>query len=154
MLRGALIYASGDTAACLIRSCFSPWRLLGVLLIGGTLYAFEIPAWFRWIDARTAGLEGGRASLARTALAMLYFNPFWIARHLLLVGLASGDLSVLGWGLLGVGVVSFAVNAPFALAANHLIQNRVPLRFRFAASAAYSSLMAVYYALSATFFGG
>lgn len=124
-----------------------------MMILGGTVYAFEIPSWFRWIDLRTSGLAGNRAALARTGLALLYFNPFWIARHLLFIGLISGDLSDLGWGLLRVGTVSFAANAPFAIAANYLIQNRIPSRFRFAASASYSSLMAVYYALSATLFG-
>lgn len=153
ILRGALIYSAGDTIASLIQSCFSPWRLLGMMIIGGTVYALEIPNWFRWIDLRTSHLAGRKASLARTGLAILYFNPFWIARHLLFIGLISGDLSDVGWGLLRLGAVSFAVNAPFAFAANYLIQNRVPLRFRFAASATYSSLMAVYYALSARLFG-
>jgi hypothetical protein len=153
ILRGALIYSAGDTIASLIQSCFSPWRLLGMMIIGGTVYAFEIPNWFRWIDLRTASLAGTMASMARTGLAILYFNPFWIARHLLFIAVISGDLSHLGWALLRLGVVSFAVNAPFAFAANYLIQNRVPLRFRFAASATFSSLMAVYYALSATLFG-
>lgn len=154
VLRGVLIYSAGDTAASLILSCFSPWRLLGMMVIGGTVYAFEIPNWFRWIDIRTSALSGKRAALARTGLAILYFNPFWIARHLLFISLISGDISDVGWGLLRLGAVSFIVNAPIAFTANYLIQNRVPLRFRFAASATFSSLMAVYYALSATLFEG
>jgi hypothetical protein len=40
-----------------------------------------------------------------------------------------------------------------ALLANFAIQNRLPLRLRFVASALYSALMAVYYAASETLFG-
>ncbi len=92
--------------------------------------------------------------MARTGLALLYFNPLWIARHLLFIALLTGNTSSIGWGLLRLGAISFAVNIPVAFTANFLIQNMVPLRWRFFSSAVFSSLMAVYYALSGTIFGG
>lgn len=154
ILRGLLIYPAGDTVASLILSEFSPVRLLGMMVIGATVYAFEIPNWFAWIDHRTRGLNRLRGAMTRTGLALLYFNPLWIARHLLFIALLTGDTSSIGWGLLRLGAISFAVNVPVAFTANFLIQNLVPLRWRFFASAVFSSLMAVYYALSRTIFGG
>jgi len=127
--------------------------MLGIMFIGATVYAFEIPNWFAWIEHRTSRMTPLKGSLARTGLALLYFNPLWIARHLLFIALLTGDHSAIGWGLLRLGLLSFAVNIPIAFLANFLIQNRIPLRWRFLASATFSSLMAVYYALSRTIFG-
>ena len=152
MLRGGLIYTAGDTAAALLTGAFSPARTLGILLVGATVYAFEIPNYFRWIDRRVTGATGPGAAIRRTGLAMLYFNPLWIARHLLFIRLFSGQFNQIGWPLLHTGLTSFLVNIPISLTANYLIQNRVPLRWRFVASAAFSALMAVYYALSAVWF--
>jgi len=153
ILRGLIIYSAGDTAASLILSEFSPVRLLGMMIIGATVYAFEIPNWFAWIDRKTSSMSLVKGSLARTGLALLYFNPFWIARHLLFIALLTENYSAIGWGLLRLGLLSFTVNIPIAFIANFLIQNRMPLRWRFFASATFSSLMAVYYALSRTIFG-
>lgn len=151
-LRGVLIYSTGDAVAALLLSQFSLPRLAGMMLVGGSLYALEIPAWFRYIDRRTSGMSGLGGSLARTGLALLYFNPLWIARHLLFIQVFSGNWSGIGWGLVRTGLLSFSVNVPFALAANYLIQNRMPLKWRFLASAVFSSLMAIYYAFSQVIF--
>lgn len=153
ILRGVLIYSAGDTAASLILSEFSLWRLLGMMAIGGTIYAFEIPNYFRWIDSRAAGQSGFRSSLHRTGLALAYFNPVWIARHLLFIAVVSGRWDQIDWNLLRLGLLSFSVNIPFTAGANYLIQNKLPLGWRFFASAVFSSLMAVYYALSRMLFG-
>ena len=90
-LRGVLIYTAGDTAAALISGEFCWTRMVGVAAVGGTLYALEIPSYFAWIDRRVP--EGGslRSKLARAGLALLFFNPLWIARHLLLIKLFSLD---------------------------------------------------------------
>lgn len=152
VVRGVLIYSSGDTVASLILSEFSLTRLLGMMVIGGTVYALEIPNWFRWIDGRTSRFQGFRRSLARTGLALLYFNPLWIARHLLFIQIVSLRFSGIGWGLLRTALYSFAVNIPLAGAANYIIQNRIPLKYRFLASAVFSSMMAIYYALSRAIF--
>ncbi len=152
MLRGLLIYSTGDTVASVILSQFSLTRMLGIMLVGATVYAFEIPRYFKWIDAKTKGLSGLNGSLSRTGLAILYFNPLWIARHLIFIALFSGRIGTVDWGLMRTAVCSFSVNIPVALVANFLIQNRVPLKWRFFASAVFSSLMAVYYAMSQAIF--
>lgn len=152
VIRGILIYSSGDTVASILLSQFSLHRMLGMMIVGGAVYALEIPCYFRWIERRTAGLTGLRCSLSRTGLALLYFNPLWITRHLLFIQLISLNMGGIGWGLLRTGTLSFCANVPVAFAANFLIQNRVPLKWRFFSSAVFSSLMAVYYAMSQTIF--
>lgn len=151
-IRGGLIYSIGDTVAALISDDFSWMRLLGVLAIGATLYAFEIPNYFKWIDKKVSGTMGLRASMTRALLAMLYFNPLWIARHILFVKLFMGQTDQIGWGLLVVGSISFVINIPVSLAANYVIQNKISLKYRFLASAIFSGLMAIYYSLSAIWF--
>ena len=152
VLRGSMIYAAGDTAAALLAGEFSVLRLLGILLIGGTVYAFEIPNYFNWIDRRVQASGGFQSALQRALLAMAYFNPLWIARHILFIKLFQGEWAQIGWGLLATGLASFLVNIPISLLANLIIQNKIPLRWRFVASAVFSALMAVYYALSAIWF--
>ncbi len=152
VLRGVLIYSIGDTIASIILSDFSLERMLGMMLIGGTVYAFEIPNWFRWIDAKTTGINGLKGSFSRAGLAILYFNPLWIARHLLFIQILQGNWSSVNWSLLRLGFYAFIVNVPVVFAANYVIQNRVPLKWRFFSSAVFSSLMAIYYALSQVIF--
>ena len=151
-LRGALIYAGGDAIAAWMLGEFQIIRLLGMMLVGSLIYATEIPAWFRWID-RISPDDGHLVrSLQRTVLALLYFNPLWIARHLMFILLVSGSWQALDWSLLRVGWYAFLANIPVALLANWLIQNRLAYHWRFVASALFSAAMAVYYALSRTWF--
>jgi len=153
ILRGLTIYSSGDSIAALLLGQFSWHRLVGMAFVGATVYAVEIPNVFRWID-RVAGEPGLITSVKRTALALLYFNPVWIARHLFFIRLFSGDWHDVGWHLLRLGLLAFLANIPISLVANYLIQNAIPLRWRFLASAIFSALMAVYYAVSEVLFGG
>ncbi|RSK40860.1 hypothetical protein [Hymenobacter perfusus] len=151
-LRGFLIYAAGDTLAALLLHQFSWTRLLGMALVGGVLYSLEVPAFFRWIDQqvperRNGGL--GRQWL-RAALSQVYFNPLWIVRHYIFLRLFSGQAEQISWALLPLAGRSFLVNVPVALAVNYYIQNKVTSDWRFVASALFSGIMAVYYALSAT----
>lgn len=148
-LRGLLIYAAGDTAAALLLHQFSWDRLAGLALVGGTLYAWEVPAYFRWIDRRVPPAPGWGRRLGRAALSLGYFNPLWIARHLLFIRLFAGQWHLVSAELLGVATRSFLANVPVSFVANYVIQNHVPPRWRFVASATFSGLMAVYYALSA-----
>lgn len=148
MIRGMIIYAAGDTVAALILGQYSILRMLGIMLIGATVYALEIPNYFQWIELKTAPSPSSQKTFQRTALAILYFNPLWIARHLFLINLFSGQWQNINLSLLRAALYSFLLNMPLALAANFLIQNRVPLKWRFLASAAFSASMAVYYAVS------
>jgi len=152
IIRGALIYSTGDIIASLLLNEFMWSRLLGMIIIGATVYAFEIPNYFHWIDKKTANLEGILKTLSRTGLAILYFNPIWILRHLFFIKLFSGHLNEIGYNLLIIAIWSFLVNIPISIVANYIIQNKIHLKWRFLASAIFSGLMAVYYALSETIF--
>ena len=123
------------------------------MLVGTTVYAFEIPNYFDWIVKKTENLQGLKATLTKTGLAMLYFNPLWIARHLLFIKLFSGQFETIGWTLLEIAFWSFLANILISFVANYIIQNRIKLKWRFLASAIFSAIMAIYYALSETFFG-
>jgi len=91
---------------------------------------------------------------AEIGLAILYFNPLWIARHLAFIRFFSGTAESLSFDIVRVASLSFAANVPVSVAANYLIQNRVPPGWRFFASALFSACLAVYYALSPLLFGG
>ncbi|MBP7275739.1 MAG: hypothetical protein KBA51_06010 [Kiritimatiellae bacterium] len=151
IIRGMLIYGAGDGLAAWLGGEFSWSRFAGMAGIGATVYAFEVPAWFRRID-RTAPAGGGAASWRRTGWALLYFNPLWIARHLLFIRVFSGNFDQINMSLLSVGAKSFFFNIPLSVTANWLIQNRLPQSFRFTASALFSAAMAVYYAWSGRWF--
>jgi hypothetical protein len=151
-LMGGVIYASGDAIASLIAGEFDLIRLFGVFGIGASLYGFEIQRYFRWIEKRLAHLEGKTKVVLKTFMALIYFNPLWIARHLALVFLVSGKAELISWGILETGFLAFAVNIPVSILANYIIQNRVPLNLRFFSSAVFSGLMAIYYSMSTLWF--
>lgn len=152
-LSGVVIYPAGDAVAALILGEFTWVRLLGMMAVGVTFYALEIPAWFRWIDRRTLDVSGNpKRILLRTGLALLYFNPLWIARHLVFITLLSGGCSTLGFGIFRIALLSWLVNVPIAIVGNAIIQGVLPLRWRFTGSATFSALLAVYYALSRVWF--
>jgi hypothetical protein len=152
ILRGALIYPLGDALAMWIHGPFVWTRVLGLALVGGTLYAWEVGAAFRWIDRRVPHDGSRAAGLRRALMAVAYFNPLWIARHMLFLKVFAGQGAAVTWSLLATGTRSFVVNIPLALLGNYAIQNAVPRGARFAASAAFSGFLAVYYALSAVWF--
>ncbi len=151
-IRGGLIYCIGDTIAAFILGEFTFLRMFGMFFIGSTIYTLEIPNYFAWIDKKTKHLEGYRLSFQKTLLAMAYFNPLWIARHLLFIKIISLQWEAINWGLLSIGLISFLVNIPIAFIANFIIQNKIRLDYRFYASAVFSALMAIYYAMSAVWF--
>ncbi|RKZ81315.1 MAG: hypothetical protein DRR19_22425 [Candidatus Parabeggiatoa sp. nov. 1] len=150
--RGIIIYSVGDTIAALILAEFSIYRLVGIMFVGGTFYALEIPNYFRWIDSQIAESRNLHDSVKRTMLAMLYFNPIWIARHLFFIHLFSGNWHQMSWALITVSLWAFVVNIPISLLANYLIQNKLSYHWRFFGSAVFSGLMAIYYAFSEVFF--
>ena len=122
------------------------------MLVGATVYAFEIPNYFDWIVEKTQYLKGLKATLTKTGLAILYFNPLWIARHLLFIKLFSSQYEAIGFNLFEIALWSFLVNIPISFVANYIIQNRFKLKWRFLGSALFSAVMAIYYALSETLF--
>ena len=152
IIKGAVIYSSGDLVAELLLGEFSIARLLGMIMLGATLYALEIPNYFAWIERKTKKIAGIKKSLIKTGLAILYFNPLWIARHLLFIKLFSGSFNEITLNLLEIAGLSFLVNIPISVVANYYIQNKMSLRWRFLASAIFSALMAIYYAFSEVIF--
>jgi len=152
-LRGATIYAGGDFLATLILNEISLTRSAGVALLGGSVYALEIPAYFQWIDKKSRQFSSQKTTtVLRTALALLYFNPIWIARHIFFLNIFSGVSFQFSTKLILTASKSFIFNIPLSLLANYLIQNKVILHWRFTASALFSALMAIYYAFSRTLF--
>ena len=151
-LHGAIIYALGDSCAALLTDEFQLSRLIGMMFLGGTLYAIEIPWYFAWIERRfeKQGIEHG---IKRALMAQAFFNPLWIARHLVFIKFFSGQFAMIQWNLIGIGLDSFVHIIPYALLANYAIQNFIPYRWRFLASAVFSTLTAIYYALSEVMFG-
>jgi len=70
----------------------------------------------------------------------------------LFIKLFSGNFNQIDLNLLKIAWVSFLVNIPISFIANYLIQNKVNLSWRFLASAIFSALMAIYYAMSEVIF--
>ena len=142
----------GDTIAALLVNQFSIYRLIGMILVGALLYSLEIPNYFKWIDKKTVDLVGLKKTLAKTGLAIAYFNPLWIFRHLVFIKLFSGNYVQIYSKLLLIACWSFLANIPISIIANYIIQNKMHLNWRFMASAIFSGLMAIYYALSESIF--
>jgi len=152
IIKGAIIYSLGDSIASFMLHEFSWIRLLGMVLVGATIYAFEIPNYFIWIDKKTAHLKGLAKTMNKTFLAIAYFNPLWIARHLFFIKLFSQNYDAINMNLLHIAWLSFLVNIPISAIANYIIQNKIKLDWRFMASAIFSGLMAIYYAMSEQLF--
>lgn len=151
-IKGGLIYLAGDSIAALLSNELDWLRAAGILFVGATLYAFEIPNYFNWIDKKMSGKIGLKFSIIRATLSMAFFNPLWIARHILFIKLFTLQFEQIGWNLIWIGTISFVVNVPISLGANYIIQNKISLENRFIASAIFSGIMAVYYSLSMNWF--
>ena len=153
VLFGLVVYAAGDTVATLILGTYNPLRMLGMMLVGATVYAFEIPNYCERIEICSNRVCGPvRSALTRTGLALLYFNPLWIARHLLFIAIFSGNWSDIGISILMTALISWLVNIPISITGNAVIQLAIPLRWRFLGSSVFSALLAVYYALAGVWF--
>lgn len=148
ILIGALVFPAGDLIASLITNDFMWLRLLGMVFIGAGLYAFEIPNYFIWIDRVTSKHNGFRLSMYKTGLSTIYFNPLWISRHMALIMMFSGNIKEISADILVQGFWSFIFSLPITIIGNYVVQNNLPLKFRFMGSALFSVIMAVYYALS------
>lgn len=152
VVKGALIYTLGDSIASFMLSELNLWRIIGMLAIGATFYALEIPNYFAWIDRFLVKKNEVIFAIKKSILAMLYFNPIWIARHLAFIKLFSGNFEAINSELFSIAFWSFLYNIPIALLANYIIQNKIPFQHRFLASAIFSGMMAIYYALSTVWF--
>lgn len=119
--------------------------------MGGIVYAFEIPNYLNWLNKKFD--DGGFVIKSLVAvLFTLYFNPLWIARHLLVLNFFQGNFAQINWELLRIGWESFVYSFFFTLPVNYIITNKVPVKWKFSVTAIFSSSMAIYYALSEVFF--
>jgi hypothetical protein len=149
---GGLIYCAGDTYATIISGTFYYPRMIGMLLLGASLYAIEIPAYFHWLN-RHFDQSGYFNAFKRMFMATAFFNPLWIARHLVFIKLLSGQWNSLSLDILTVASLSFVYCLPVALPVNFVIQNTIPLSWRFVASSVFSAFMAIYFSMSEVLFG-
>lgn len=153
-IRGLLIYPAGDAIAQVILGDLNLIRVLVLSLVGGFIYSFEIGKWFAYIQ------EKFKKPIVKTLLAVLYFNPIWVARHFIFIELAinpqvffnTDTLADKLISILYLSLKSFAGGILFSFIANYLIQNKVALNYRFLLSAMFSALMSIYYALSKAWF--
>jgi len=151
VVTGAILFAAGDSIGTLISGDFLYQRMLGMMLLGGSLYAWEIPVYFAHLQRRF-NKQGYPNAFQRTLAAGLFFNPLWIARHLLFIKLFSGQWQTISLDILVIATESFVFCFPFSLLANYLIQNVISFRWRFFVSSIYSALTVIYFALSEVLF--
>jgi hypothetical protein len=150
---GILIYAAGDTIATFLTGDVSLVRLLGMAFLGATLYAIEVPNWFLLIDTWTSERKKDwKTGAMRMALALAYFNPLWIARHILFIHLFTGNFAAISWSIFPTAGMSFLTNIPLTLLGNYVIQNKVKFEWRYVGSSIFSSIMAISYAMGAVWF--
>jgi len=149
---GGLVYAGGDTLATLITDDFLYYRAIGVFILGATLYAWEIPSYFHFLNHRYRDRNFTNAC-KRMLYSSLFFNPLWIARHLIFIALFSGQWHTVDINILSISTYSFLYALPLCLIVNYMIQNKINLEWRYVASSCFSAFMAVYFALSDLLFG-
>ncbi|MBT3811295.1 MAG: hypothetical protein HOE45_02935 [Gammaproteobacteria bacterium] len=151
VLTGAILFAAGDSIGALLTGGFLYQRMLGMMLLGGSLYAWEIPAYFAHLQCRF-NKRGLLNAFKRTLAAGLFFNPLWITRHFVFIKLFSGQWQTISPDILVIATESFIFCFPFSLLVNYLIQNVISLRKRFLVSSVYSALTVIYFALSEVLF--
>lgn len=170
-----VLYPAGDLIAQCIIGEFSLNRLLALSLIGGLVYQYEVPLWFRWLDHRRfTDMQLQRFPLlkhltlpqddlhrlgwfGRTLGAMVYFSPVWIVRHMLVLKIATTPWAQIAWAssinlLWSASCKSFLVNMPFSLLGNYMIQAKMPLKYRFLGSIIMTGLFSIAYALAYKYF--
>jgi len=151
VVTGAILFAAGDSIGTFVTGDFLYQRMLGMMILGGSLYAWEIPTYFAHLQRRF-NKHGYPNAFKRTLAAGLFFNPLWIARHLLFIKIFAGQWQTISLDILVVATESFIFCFPFSLLANYLIQNVILYRWRFLVSSIYSALTVIYFALTEVIF--
>ena len=149
-IKGALTFGVFDTIAALILGEFSWLRMVGMSLIGASIYAIEIPSFFAWIQGKSQSMSAVKGNWYKTFMTVAYFNPLWIARHMCFIYLLNQQ--TITWGVMGAAWQSFLYGMPVSIVANYLIQNHTPMQHRFLVSSLFSGCMAIFYAVSAVIF--
>jgi hypothetical protein len=151
-LVGGIIYMTGDSIASLLVNEFSYFRAVSIFVIGAVLYAFEIQLYFQWIEDHIIRFQGLKKDILKTFMALIYFNPLWIARHLCFIYFITGKTNQISFHLLRIALISFLINIPISIIANYIIQNKISFKYHFWGSAVFSGLMAIYYSMSIQWF--
>jgi hypothetical protein len=152
VLSGALVYPIGDFLASAFLNQYSIIRIVGMMVIGGLIYSLEIPNFFKWIDSHFDAEKNSANKIYRVLLALFFFNPIWIARHLIFINLLMGKFSSISISIIYISFISFLWNIPISIIANYIIQNKIIYKWRFLSSAIFSGIMTLYYALSQVWF--
>ncbi len=149
---GGFFFAVGDSIGALFSHEFLVTRLVGMFVLGASLYAWEIPTYFNYLARRFVQKTPINA-IKRMLCSALFFNPLWIARHLLFIQFFTGQWQEVSFfSILSVATQSFIYCFPVSLMVNYFIQNRLALRWRFFASSIFSALTAIYFAILGMFF--
>ena len=169
-----LAYPTGDLVGQLIMGDdLNISRLIGVMIAGLIFYQFEVPYWFRFLDRLsfndrdrwiftivTRPDASGRRKLnwiGKTIGAMLYFNPLWIARHVLIISFATTpwiefDFTAVLFQSLELGLRSFVTNLPISIVGNFVVQQCLPLHLRFFGSSVLTMVFNIKYAVEYRYF--
>ena len=124
---------------------------MGILFLGGLIYALEIPNYLKWLNKKFSE-DRFSIKFLSAVLFTLYFNPLWIARHLLVLNVFKGNFNQVNLNLLKIGLDSFIYSFFFTLPVNYIIINKIPFKWKFTVTAVFSSSMAIYYAVSEVIF--
>ena len=153
ILWGGIILAVSDGLAAYLTQGFSWTRFFGLLIIGSTLYAVEIPTFFAWIENYTkTHFTGLKSKIIKAVAVVIFFNPLWLFRHFAFIDIFTGHFDLINCHLLQTASLSYLVNIPMSLIGNYIIQNVISLDWRFIASSIYSAIMIIYFALSQVYF--
>ena len=151
VITGAVLFATGDSIGTLLTGDFLYQRMLAMLVLGGSLYAWEIPSYFGFLQRRF-NQPGYLDALKRTLSAALFFNPLWIARHMIFLKLFAGEWAAVSPDILVLATHAFIYCFPVSLLVNYIILNVISYRWRFFSSSIYSALTVIYFALSEVLF--
>ena len=173
-ISGWLLYPISDLIAQLIIGDVSLLRIFIVAVVGRYVYAIETPKWFgflaTWARLNTPqGLSRFFWSksetestyqfnwLSKTLGTTFWFNPLWIARHMIILELANiltgktGFISFLPQALY-LGSVSFLMQLPVTLVVNYIIICHLTERTRFFWASVFSGTLSIYYAVMKVYF--
>lgn len=150
---GGILLALSDSIAAIMTDQFTWIRFVGMLIIGATLYAIEIPNYFYWLEKFTDNhFKGLKRKVLKSVAVVIFFNPLWIFRHYIFIYLLIGEFDLINLPLLKSASISYAFNVPISLIGNYLIQNKMPLKWRFIGSSVFSVIMILYYTMGQVWF--
>lgn len=172
LLIPVLLYPIGDAIAQLILQEFNIYRFIALTLAALLIYQWEIPLFFKMLENiklpenKITSLavfkvflspDGKFNWLGKTIAATLFFNPFWISRHIFIIELGSTPWASINFSefyliSMEIGYKSFLATLPVLLIGNFIVQNKISLKNRFLGNAVLSGLLAVFYAIGYRFF--